>query len=344
MVRISVPLLFLIETDTHEGRKTTREEKRISMMKAIIFDMDGVVVNSEPIHQRSEIEALAGFGLHLETKDLHPYAGTTRLAFQEGIEKQYHFFPDWKAVFQHKDQRFFELMEEVEAKEMDCLYRAHEFITQCTDLDAELKHLKYLDYQELECYTADPATTSNEDRMTYIHAICFEITHRMGEMNVHFQQAIGCRFFYSEHSGRIFLFEPSDNKFSQFYQGSHTLVTHYYLIEMYYIYTRELISLLSKYYYGIQHRDAAEVNFYRDHMRDTLDKIFELNRFYTKASRQLSQIPSHILLDNAPEEHRLLYHQMIKNYQQVYAKIYVPFSVPVEPMSTSNEFDIKNIP
>ncbi len=115
MVRISVPLLFLIETDTHEGRKTTREEKRISMMKAIIFDMDGVVVNSEPIHQRSEIEALAGFGLHLETKDLHPYAGTTRLAFQEGIEKQYHFFPDWKAVFQHKDQRFFELMEEVEA-------------------------------------------------------------------------------------------------------------------------------------------------------------------------------------------------------------------------------------
>jgi HAD superfamily hydrolase (TIGR01509 family) len=82
-------------------------------MKAVIFDMDGVLVDSEPIHQRTELDALAAFGLHLEKKDLYPYAGTTRDAFQKGISLQYNFHPDWKAVFEHKDRHFYELMKDV---------------------------------------------------------------------------------------------------------------------------------------------------------------------------------------------------------------------------------------
>lgn len=83
-------------------------------MKAVIFDMDGVLVDSEPIHQRTELDALAAFGLHLEKQDLYPYAGTTREAFQIGLSEQYHFHPDWVALFKHKDQGFYELMREVE--------------------------------------------------------------------------------------------------------------------------------------------------------------------------------------------------------------------------------------
>lgn len=84
-------------------------------MQAVIFDMDGVLVDSEPIHQRTELDALAAFGLPLQVEDLYPYAGTTREAFQEGLTREYNFHPDWKALFQHKDRRFYEMMEEVEA-------------------------------------------------------------------------------------------------------------------------------------------------------------------------------------------------------------------------------------
>lgn len=82
-------------------------------MKAVIFDMDGVLVDSEPIHQRTELDALAAYGLRLEKKDLYPYAGTTRDAFQKGISQQYNFHPDWKSVFEYKDRYFYELMKEV---------------------------------------------------------------------------------------------------------------------------------------------------------------------------------------------------------------------------------------
>ncbi|MBN2329777.1 MAG: HAD family phosphatase [Candidatus Omnitrophica bacterium] len=84
-------------------------------MKAAIFDMDGVLVDSEPIHQRTELDALAAFGLQLETRDLKPYAGTTRESFQNGIALQYNFHPDWESLFHHKDQRFYEMMEEVQS-------------------------------------------------------------------------------------------------------------------------------------------------------------------------------------------------------------------------------------
>lgn len=38
-------------------------------LRAVIFDMDGLLLDSEPLWQRAEIEVLAGVGLHLDTAD-----------------------------------------------------------------------------------------------------------------------------------------------------------------------------------------------------------------------------------------------------------------------------------
>lgn len=76
--------------------------------------MDGVLINSEPIHQKTELNALDAFGLQLGPEDLHFLAGTTRNAFARGIADRYDFHPDWQALFNHKDQHFYELMQEVE--------------------------------------------------------------------------------------------------------------------------------------------------------------------------------------------------------------------------------------
>ncbi len=83
-------------------------------MQAVIFDMDGVIINSEPIHQKTELDALAKHGLIIENKDLSFLSGATRNAFIKGISEKYDFHPDWDLLFEHKDQNFYQLMHDVE--------------------------------------------------------------------------------------------------------------------------------------------------------------------------------------------------------------------------------------
>jgi len=75
------------------------------MIKAVIFDMDGVLLDSEPVWREAEIEAFAQVGLHLEAETLkttlglrideavafwyrkHPWTGTSVEAVTENIGK-----------------------------------------------------------------------------------------------------------------------------------------------------------------------------------------------------------------------------------------------------------------
>lgn len=47
----------------------------INEIKAIIFDMDGVIVNSEPIHEKAEMEVCCEFGMEVSKKDWDGFRG-----------------------------------------------------------------------------------------------------------------------------------------------------------------------------------------------------------------------------------------------------------------------------
>lgn len=47
------------------------------MIELVIFDMDGVLVNSQPIHFKADILTLKSFGVNITQKELEPYAGTS---------------------------------------------------------------------------------------------------------------------------------------------------------------------------------------------------------------------------------------------------------------------------
>lgn len=47
------------------------------MVKAVIFDMDGVLVNSQPIHYKADIFTLKDLGIAIAQSDLEKYAGTS---------------------------------------------------------------------------------------------------------------------------------------------------------------------------------------------------------------------------------------------------------------------------
>lgn len=60
------------------------------MLKAVIFDMDGVIIDSEPLHARANILALQKYGVTLTLDYVSQFIGNTILAMCESIQKDYH--------------------------------------------------------------------------------------------------------------------------------------------------------------------------------------------------------------------------------------------------------------
>ena len=59
------------------------------MLKAVIFDMDGVLVHSEPIHKIVEKELYEGYGISMTEKEHHSYTGTTQEYFWRSLKEKY---------------------------------------------------------------------------------------------------------------------------------------------------------------------------------------------------------------------------------------------------------------
>lgn len=59
------------------------------MLKAVIFDMDGVIIDSEPLHARANILALQQFGIELTMEYVGRFIGNTILYMCETIQKDF---------------------------------------------------------------------------------------------------------------------------------------------------------------------------------------------------------------------------------------------------------------
>lgn len=60
----------------------------MKQVKAVIFDMDGVIIDSEPIHSRVKMDTFAHFGIPFNAEDLARYMGRTSAAiFKETLAK-----------------------------------------------------------------------------------------------------------------------------------------------------------------------------------------------------------------------------------------------------------------
>lgn len=66
-----------------------KESKGDFMIKAFIFDMDGVIVNSEPELVKIEIEYMVNFGVEITKKDLDEFVGTNSYYMFDKLKKKY---------------------------------------------------------------------------------------------------------------------------------------------------------------------------------------------------------------------------------------------------------------
>jgi HAD superfamily hydrolase (TIGR01509 family) len=100
----------------------------------IIFDMDGVLVDSEPFIIKAIIQAFAEFGLKITAQDFHPFTGTGEKNCVRGIAKNHNFPID----IEKATTRTYDIYLELIRGNLRPLPGAKEFITECKRLGKKI--------------------------------------------------------------------------------------------------------------------------------------------------------------------------------------------------------------
>ena len=58
-------------------------------MKAVIFDMDGVIIDSEPMHTKVVLDVLSSYQVHLTPAELDRFAGMTMHSVNSALKAEY---------------------------------------------------------------------------------------------------------------------------------------------------------------------------------------------------------------------------------------------------------------
>ena len=85
------------------------------MIQALLFDLDGVIIDSEPLHERAKRKAFAQFGLAVPDSDFDGFVGKTDWdVIAYAVETYGNGTSTIETVLAHKQQAFRDLMPELE--------------------------------------------------------------------------------------------------------------------------------------------------------------------------------------------------------------------------------------
>lgn len=75
-------------------------------MKAVIFDMDGVIIDSEPLHQKVEEELLEDLGGTMTASDKEAFVGTTDYHMWSTMKERFNLSQSVEEMINSKKERF----------------------------------------------------------------------------------------------------------------------------------------------------------------------------------------------------------------------------------------------
>jgi beta-phosphoglucomutase family hydrolase len=82
------------------------------LIKAVIFDLDGVIVESENAHIEAEKQTFLKYGVQISADELHKYTGATaKVMFTELIAK-YKLATTFEEMFRQKEDILYKLLED----------------------------------------------------------------------------------------------------------------------------------------------------------------------------------------------------------------------------------------
>lgn len=97
------------------------------MLKAVLFDMDGVLVDSEEFICKAAIEMFREKGLTVKPEDFIPFVGTGENRYIGGVAEKYNFSVDIVAV----KKRTYEIYDKIVRSKLKPLPGVEEFIASC---------------------------------------------------------------------------------------------------------------------------------------------------------------------------------------------------------------------
>ncbi len=82
------------------------------MLRGVIFDMDGVIVDSEPLHLQAEKKLFDSFGVTLTDKELQGYMGRSPRVLLESIIERYGFNTSFEELYPVHQKNLLQLYDE----------------------------------------------------------------------------------------------------------------------------------------------------------------------------------------------------------------------------------------
>lgn len=104
------------------------------MLKAVLFDMDGVLVDSEEFICKAAIEMFREKGLIVQPEDFIPFVGTGENRYIGGVAEKYNFHVDIQEV----KKRTYEIYGTIVRNKLKPLPGVKEFINSCKDRNLKI--------------------------------------------------------------------------------------------------------------------------------------------------------------------------------------------------------------
>lgn len=79
-------------------------------LRGLLLDMDGTLVDTEPLHFRSAVEVVAAHGVRLRTEDILPYVGWAETPFWEDLKRRFGLAPPAGQLLAERTATFLDLL------------------------------------------------------------------------------------------------------------------------------------------------------------------------------------------------------------------------------------------
>ena len=86
------------------------------MLKAVIFDMDGVIIDSEPTHMKLENEIYKKLGIDVTGEEHLSFVGSTSRYMWETLKNKYKFSETVEELIEYERNKYFKYLNSVECE------------------------------------------------------------------------------------------------------------------------------------------------------------------------------------------------------------------------------------
>lgn len=80
------------------------------MITSVLFDMDGVLIDSQPMHYEADVRTLQHFGITVTCRDVEKYAGTTNIDRYTRFKNDYHLSEPVDVMVNYREKCIMDLI------------------------------------------------------------------------------------------------------------------------------------------------------------------------------------------------------------------------------------------